>query len=98
MSSINTTSRNDVINRLFAAFIVGFIFTNIVGIALVLLSPFDRVTSISWITVLAFAFYSALIMWVFHTPSLKKIWLVLIGGIISSSAISFTMIYLERIT
>jgi type IV secretory pathway TraG/TraD family ATPase VirD4 len=97
MPSIKSAKNSrEVISRLLAAFIAGFILVNTLGITIVLLLPFERSATISWVTVLGFAFYSTLIMWVFHTPSQKKVWLVLALGIVLSSSFVAVMTYIGQ--
>jgi hypothetical protein len=94
-ASANSSQRQHVISRLLAAFIPGFILTNTLGVMFVLLLPVDRLVAISWVSVLAFLFYSALVVWIFYIKSLKTLWSLLIAGIIFSSAISSLLLLLE---
>lgn len=74
-----------VIARLLAAFIPGFIFINSLGIFLILALPIDRMQMIPWVMTLAFLFYTFLIMWIFHVPSPKRVWTILLAGIAVTS-------------
>lgn len=84
--AIHAGNRGIVISRLLAAFIPGFLLTNSLGILVVLALPFDRMQVIPWVMVLAFLFYSLLIMWVFHVPSAKRAWTMLLAGLAVTSA------------
>ncbi len=85
-----------VVSRIVAAFLPGFALTNALGVMVVLLLPFERLSAIAWVTVLAFAFYAALIMWIFHIQSLRKVWSVLMFSLIISSLASWWLILLEK--
>lgn len=82
-------SKKDALIRLFAALVPAFIFTNTLGIFLILLFPSAKTEGLSYVLTFAFVFYSALVMWVFHTPYLKTIALVLGLGITLTSGGSY---------
>ncbi|WP_035415940.1 hypothetical protein [Ferrimonas kyonanensis] len=92
MPKTNASSGKLIAYRIFLAFIVGFAVINSIGILLSLLLPGDRLTNISWINLLAFLAFTALIMWVFHEPSLKRITRVLVSLLVSSALISAAVV------
>ena len=71
-----------ITSKIFAICTLGFILINSLGVFLSFVIPGDQFDVLVWITVLAFLFYSGLIMWVFHEKSLKVIWLSLTIGVI----------------
>ena len=84
-------SKKDVSIRLFAAFIPAFFLTNTLGIFLTLILPGDKVTNLAYVITFAFLFYSATVMWIFHTEKLQTIgtWLTL--GILITGAGSYIL-------
>ena len=66
-----------ITSKIIAICTLGFVLTNSLGIFLSFVIPGTHLDIVIWITVLAFLFYSGLIMWVFHEKSLKVIWLSL---------------------
>ncbi|GHF84143.1 hypothetical protein [Thalassotalea marina] len=74
-------SKKDALIRLFSALIPAFIFTNTLGIFITLLFPSAKTEGLSYVLTFAFLFYSALVMWIFHTPYIKTIAIVLGLGI-----------------
>lgn len=78
-------TKKDALWRLFAALIPAFIFTNSLGMMLILLLPGDKVVNLSYVITFAFLFYSVLVMWVFHTPHKRKVFKYLGLGIAITS-------------
>lgn len=70
-----------ITSKILAICTLGFVLTNSLGIFLSFVIPGTHLDIVIWITVLAFLFYSGLIMWVFHEKSLKVIWLSLSVGV-----------------
>lgn len=71
-----------ITSKILAICTLGFALTNSLGIFLSFIIPGTQLDIVVWITVLAFLFYSGLIMWVFHEKSLKVIWLSLSASVI----------------
>lgn len=95
MSKPNSTGGGKVVvSRLLAAFIPGFILTNSLGIFFVLALPIDRMASIPWVMAFAFLVYTFIVMWVFHVPSVKRVWAVLLSGIVLTSAANAAMVFM----
>lgn len=86
-----------VVSRCIAAFIMGFIFINSLGVTVVLLLPGSHLEAIGWVSVFAFLGYSLLVMWCFHERSLGKVWGMLTVGILASCASSYGLLAMEKL-
>lgn len=82
-----------VTSKILVICIPGFILTNSFGIFLSFIIPGEQLTVVTWVTLMAFLFYSLLIMWVFHEKSLKVIWLGLIGAIAVTALTSALLLW-----
>lgn len=95
---VSTSARNQVISRLLAAFIMGFIFINTLGVLTVLLLPVERLVAISWVMFFVFLMYAVVIMWVFYETSLKKVWWSLSLGSVLCGLLSAGILYWESLS
>jgi len=78
-----------VTSRVLAAILPGFILTNTFSIVVSFIWPAEKQVAVAWATLLAFLFYTIIIMWVFHTKSLVKVWSVLMASITITGAITW---------
>ena len=95
-TSITARYRWLVFSRVLAALIPAFLLINTLGVALTFLLPMAQHSAIAWVTLFSFAGYCALIMWVFHAKSLRKIWGALLLAIAFTSGISWWFIQMGR--
>ncbi len=70
-----------IASRVLAALIPGFVLTNTAGTFFALLMPGEKALGVVWLTVLSYALYTAIIMWVFAVRRLRTVWLGLTGAI-----------------
>jgi len=84
-----------VTSRVLAAAIPGFILTNTSGVFLALVLPGERVDGVAAATLLSFAIYTAIIMWIFSVKRLRTVWIGLLGGIFVTSAGAWLMYTLK---
>lgn len=98
MTVASTTKRPGrwhVTSRVTAAAIPGFVLTNTSGILLSFLLPGEKIDGIAIATLLSFAIYTAIIMWVFSVARLRTVWIGLIGGIVLTGGGAWLMYTLE---
>ncbi|MEM9305182.1 MAG: hypothetical protein AAGE01_23935 [Pseudomonadota bacterium] len=79
-------SRWHVTSRVIAAAIPGFILANTVSILFGFIMPGSTADGAAWGTIMAYAFYTCIIIWVFSVKRLRTVWLGLSGGIALTSA------------
>lgn len=63
--------------RIALATVGGYLLTSLMTVALALLWPLPKGQAVMAATMLSFLVYAALIMWVFHEPSLRRILAIL---------------------
>ena len=92
--------KSDVIWRVIAVIILGYILTNSLSIFLVLIlqinNSINTLDAIVAVSLASFALYSIIIMWIFHTSSIKKIWLSLFLTVIASSLLSWALYSMDN--
>ena len=64
----------EVVARVFAAVILGYVLANTTSILVGFLLPLPKVDSVLSASLLSFAIYTAVIMWVFAVKTLRKMW------------------------
>ncbi|MEM7048218.1 MAG: DUF3649 domain-containing protein [Acidobacteriota bacterium] len=84
-----------VTSRVVAAAIPGLILTNTLAILLSFLLPGDKITAVATATVLSYAIYGALILWIFSVQRLRTVWIGLLSGIVVTAAGAWLMYTLE---
>ena len=84
-----------ITSRVLAALIPGFVLTNTASIFLALLLPGDRFIGVAWATVLSFALYTAIIIWVFSVRRLRTVWVGLLAAIALTGLGSWGLYLLE---
>ena len=96
---VNKKSRWHVTSRVLAAAIPGLILTNTAGILFSYLLPAlfaaDKFVAVATATLLSFAFYTVIIMWIFAAERLRTIWIALVGGIIVTGTGAWLLYLLE---
>ena len=98
MSTVAKTKRPGrwhITSRVFAAAIPGFILTNTSGVFLALVLPGVRTDGVATATLLSFAIYTAIVMWVFSVKRLLTVWIGLLGGILATGAGAWLLYTLE---
>lgn len=80
-----------MIARIFAALIPGYILANSSAILIGFLLPMPKPDAALAVSMLSFALYTAIIMWVFHVPSMKKLWLTLLLAILGTGGASWLL-------
>jgi len=66
--------RKQVLLRIFLAVVGGYILTNLLSVFLSYLLPFSKSDAVVTASLLSFAIYTSLIMWVFSVKSLRHVW------------------------
>ena len=84
-----------IASRVFAATIPGFILTNTSGVLLSFLLPGDRISGVATATLLSFAVYAAIVMWIFSVKRLRTVWTGLMLGILATGAGAWLLYTLE---
>ena len=85
-----------VASRVFAATIPAFILTNTTGVMLTFLVPGEKFASIAFSIVLAFAIWTALVVWIFSVKRLSTVWYTLLAGIVVTGLASWGLFLLEN--
>ena len=81
--------------RIFAATLPAYLLTNSAMIFIGFLLPMSKFDSVYTVSLAGFAFYTAVIMWIFHVESMKKLWLSLLFAIAFTSLASFVLYRLD---
>lgn len=89
-------SRWNVATRVFAALIPAFILTNTLSVFLGLLWPGAKVNGVAWGTLLSYAFYTCIIMWIFSVKRLRTVWLGLLAGLVVTGGGAWLLYFLEN--
>ena len=84
-----------VVGRIFAATLPAYVLTNSAMIFIGFLLPMSKFDSVYTVSLAGFAFYTAIIMWIFHVESMKKLWLSLLFAITFTSIASLVLYRLE---
>ncbi|MEM9595562.1 MAG: iron transporter [Acidobacteriota bacterium] len=84
-----------VASRVLAAAVPGFVLTNTASILLSFLLPGDKVSAVATATVLSYALYGAVILWIFSVERLRTIWLGLLLAIAVTAGGAWIMYTLE---
>ena len=84
-----------VASRVFAATIPAFLLTNTSAVLLGFLWPGEKINGVAFATLLSFAIYTAIIMWIFSVKRLHTVWLGLLAGLILTGAGAWLMYSLE---
>jgi len=75
-----------IISRIVAAALGGYLLTSAASVLIAFLLPMTHAHAVLTMLLMSFAIWSAVVIWVYATPSLKKIWTVIgIGLAISLS-------------
>ncbi|MEM9184810.1 MAG: hypothetical protein AAGB27_16770 [Pseudomonadota bacterium] len=58
--------------------------------------PGIKANGVAWVTLLSYAIYTCLIMWIFSVKRLKTVWLGIVGGIVVTSGAAWLFYFLEN--
>ena len=94
-TAAKSLGRWHVASRVFAAAIPGFVLTNTTGILLSFLLPGDKLDGIATATLLSYAIYTAIILWVFSVQRLRTVWIGLLSALAVTGAGAWLMVTLE---
>ena len=61
--------------RVFAAVVLGYLVTNTSAVLLGFLLPLPKIDAVITASLLSFAIYTALILWIFTVKTLRRVWL-----------------------
>lgn len=75
-----------VASRIFAAVVVGYALTSAVSILLALLLPVSKAEAVLASTMLSFALYAGIVIWVFQARSAMRAW---VGLLVPLAVLSF---------
>ena len=75
MSTESTANAWRVAARVLAAVLLGYLLTNTSAVLLGFLLPMSKVDSVLTASLLSFAIYTAIIMWIFSVKTLRTVWL-----------------------
>lgn len=81
--------------RLFAATFLAFMLANSLSVLIGFLLPFGKLNAVYTASLLSFALYTAIILWIFHFDNIKKMLISLLTAITMSSIASALLYYLE---
>ncbi|MEM7501591.1 MAG: hypothetical protein AAF417_06085 [Pseudomonadota bacterium] len=84
-----------VASRVFAAVVPAFVLTNTTSVLLGFLLPGGKFTGVATATLLSYALYTAIIMWIFSVKRLRTVWTTLMVGIVLTGAGAWLMYTLE---
>ncbi|MEM8814278.1 MAG: DUF3649 domain-containing protein [Pseudomonadota bacterium] len=84
-----------IASRVFAATIPGFVLTNTSGVLLSFLLPGEKLSGVAIATLLSFAIYAAIVMWIFSVKRLRTVWLGLLTGILLTGGGAWLLYTLE---
>ena len=84
-----------IASRVLAAAVPGFVLTNTSSVLLSFLLPGDKISGVAAATLLSFAIYTAIVMWVFSVRRLRTVWIGLILGILATGAGAWLLYTLE---
>lgn len=80
-----------VTSRVVAAALGGYALTSAATVVLSLIWPVPKAQAVLAATMLSFALYAAVVLWAFHTPSLTRLWGVMLTGIALLSAVAWLL-------
>ena len=92
----NRRRRWQVAARVLVATFLGYLLANSLGLFLVFALPMDRLTGVAFGTVLSFAIWGAVIMWVFAAKRLRTVTLSLVAAISLTGAAAWGLYVLEQ--
>lgn len=81
--------------RVFAAVVLGYLVANTGSVLLGFLLPLPKVDSVLTASLLSFAIYTAVIMWIFSVKTLRKMWLGLCLALVVTSVGAWLLYLLE---
>lgn len=80
-----------VISRILAASLGGYVLTNTAAVLIAFLLPMPKVQSVATMMLGSFALFSAIVIWVYATASLRRVWLIMGPAIVISLLIIIAM-------
>ncbi len=89
--SITTPDRWLVASRVVAAALGGYALTSAATVVLSLLWPGPRAQAVLWATMISFTLYTLVVLWAFHTPSVKRVWIVILSATALLSAAAWLL-------
>lgn len=90
--SKNARYRWAVASRVLAASVGGYVLSSLITLLLALLWPLPQAEAVAASTMLSFAFYAALILWVFYSKRLRTVWLGLFASILVCGAMVWLLL------
>ena len=87
-----------ITSRVVAALVPGFVLTNTAAVFFALLLPGEKFDGVAWATVLSYALYTAIILWVFAVKRLRTVWIGLLGAICATALGAWGLYLLESAT
>lgn len=97
MNQLATQSayRWNIVARIFAAIILGYILANTASVFLGFILPMTKVSAVLTALLLGFALYTCIVMWIFHVNSMKKMWWSLAIAIVVTAGGSWLLYLIE---
>ena len=92
----NKPGRWHVASRVFAATAPAFLLTNTAGILLSLVLPGERISGIATATLLSYAIYTVIIMWIFSVKRLRTVWIGLVSALVLTGGGAWLLYTLEH--
>ena len=84
-----------VASRVLAAAIPAFLLTNTTGILLSLALPGEQISGIAMATLVSYAIYTAIIMWIFSVKRLRTVWVGLASALLLTGSGAWLIYTLE---
>ncbi|XOZ32795.1 hypothetical protein ACMDCT_11290 [Halomonadaceae bacterium KBTZ08] len=81
-----------VASRVLAAVIGGYTLTSAITVLLALVWPLPRAEAVAAATLLSFALYAVVILWIFSAQNLRTVWGVLILATGASSVLAWALL------
>lgn len=81
-----------MVARLLAAIVGGYALTASATVLLALIWPLPKAEAVAASTLVSFAVYALIIIWIIATKSLRTIWLSLVGAVAICSSLSWLLL------
>ncbi|MEO0367265.1 MAG: hypothetical protein AAF197_00610 [Pseudomonadota bacterium] len=89
-------SKLHVASRVFAATIPAYLLTNTIGVLLTFVLVTEKTTGVALATIMSFAIYTAIIIWIFSVDKLKTVWWGLTLAILFTGGVDWWLVSSEQ--
>ncbi|PEQ13567.1 iron transporter [Novosphingobium sp. PC22D] len=88
---VSARHRWTVASRVAAALLGGYALTSAATVLLALLWPIPRAQGVFAASMLGFTIYTIVVLWAFHCPSVKRVWIVMLVGTAGLSVLAWLL-------